>query len=68
MHSKIGEVNEEDDSSEDGLGCVCGYTHPDWYWLQCDVCNTWYKVAEECVGFDRNTADKLDKWSCEACD
>ena len=29
MHSKIGEVNEEDDSSEDGLGCVCGYTHPD---------------------------------------
>ena len=60
--------NEEDDP---WLGCVCGQTHPHpikVFWVQCEGCDAWYNVAEECVGFDADAAEGLDEWRCWACD
>eukprot|EP00804_Cyclotella_cryptica_P007386 CCRYP_002601-RA/>CCRYP_002601-RA protein AED:0.16 eAED:0.16 QI:1171/1/1/1/1/1/4/1309/1304 len=64
------EESEEDDDENPWLGCVCGKTHPHpikVFWLQCETCDAWYNVAEECVGFDANFADSLDEWSCWNC-
>jgi len=60
--------NGEDDP---WLGCVCGQTHPHpikVFWVQCEGCDAWYNVAEECVGFDADAAEDLDEWRCWACD
>ncbi len=62
---------EGDDDENPWLGCVCGKTHPSpikVFWVQCEICEAWYNVAEECVGFDGRTAKKMDKWCCWACD
>jgi hypothetical protein len=62
---------ESHDDENPWLGCVCGKTHPHptkVYWIQCESCDAWYNVAEECVGFDEHTAEKMDKWCCWACD
>ena len=62
---------EGDDDENPWLGCVCGKTHPSpirVFWVQCESCEAWYNVAEECVGFDERTAEKMDKWCCWACD
>ena len=62
---------EGDDDENPWLGCVCGKTHPrpiKVFWVQCEICEAWYNVAEECVGFDGRTAEKMDKWCCWACD
>lgn len=51
-------------------GCVCGSIHSkssQVFWLQCDSCGAWYDVAEKCVGFTMQEAEKLSKWSCMAC-
>ena len=73
-------VNSDDDNQQwkDGngeddpwLGCVCGQTHPHpikVFWIQCEGCDAWYNVAEECVGFDADAAEDLDEWRCWACD
>ena len=61
---------EGDDDENPWLGCVCGKTHPHpikVFWIQCESCDAWYNVAEECVGFDEHTAEKIDKWCCWAC-
>ena len=83
IKSSIPRDDGEDDSSEDEqwkggdgdedpwLGCVCGNTHPHpikVFWIQCEGCDAWYNVAEECVGFDANAAEQLDEWRCWACD
>jgi len=60
--------NGEDDP---WLGCVCGQTHPHpikVFWVQCEGCDAWYNVAEECVGFNADAAEDLDEWRCWACD
>ena len=50
-------------------GCVCGMIHKEsrLFWIQCDVCNSWYDVAERCVGFSEKQAQQLEKWMCWAC-
>ncbi|KAL7554506.1 hypothetical protein ACHAWF_017963 [Thalassiosira exigua] len=53
------------------LGCVCGKTHPhpiEVFWIQCEGCDAWYNVAQECVGFDEKAAEGLEEWFCWACD
>jgi len=70
-------VAGSDDNEYDGggdenpwLGCVCGKTHPHpikVFWVQCEGCDAWYNVAEECVGFDANKAEELDEWLCWSC-
>mmetsp|Transcript_28908 Transcript_28908/g.69674 ORF Transcript_28908/g.69674 Transcript_28908/m.69674 type:complete len:1209 (-) Transcript_28908:103-3729(-) len=68
-------AEEEDYESENGdenpwLGCVCGQTHPHpikVFWIQCEGCDAWYNVAEECVGFNEKAAEKLEDWCCWAC-
>lgn len=60
-----------DDDEDPWLGCVCGKTHPSpvkVFWIQCEGCNAWYNVAEECVGFDKDAAKNLDEWNCWVCD
>jgi hypothetical protein len=51
-------------------GCVCGQIHDPptkVFWIQCDVCESWYNVAKECVAFDIDEAKTLDKWVCWGC-
>ncbi|KAL7539465.1 hypothetical protein ACHAXR_010606 [Thalassiosira sp. AJA248-18] len=65
------EYEEEGGDENPWLGCVCGKTHPHpikVFWIQCEGCDAWYNVAQECVGFDARAADKLDEWCCWACD
>jgi hypothetical protein len=62
---------ESHDDENPWLGCVCGKTHPHpikVFWVQCESCDAWYNVAEECVGFDELAAENIDKWCCWACD
>ncbi len=71
-HSNVEEEEfvEEDYDENPWLGCVCGNTHPypiKVFWIQCELCESWYNVAEECVGFDEKTAGILDEWFCWAC-
>jgi len=78
--SAVDSDNDDDDNQQwkDGngeddpwLGCVCGQTHPHpikVFWVQCEGCDAWYNVAEECVGFDADAAEDLDEWRCWACD
>ena len=78
--SVVNSDNDNDDNQQwkDGngeddpwLGCVCGQTHPrpiKVFWVQCEGCDAWYNVAEECVGFDADAAEDLDEWRCWACD
>lgn len=59
-----------DDDENPWLGCVCGNSHPkpiQVFWIQCESCDAWYNVAEECVGFNEEAAGTIDKWSCPAC-
>jgi len=61
---------EEDSDENPWLGCVCGNTHPHpirVFWIQCESCESWHNVAEECVGFDEKKAEILDEWFCWAC-
>lgn len=64
------EFAEEESDENPWLGCVCGSTHPHpirVFWIQCESCESWYNVAEECVGFDEKKAEILDEWFCWAC-
>ena len=70
-----GSDTEEEAENESGdenpwLGCVCGKTHPHpikVFWIQCEGCDAWYNVAQECVGFGASEAEGLDEWCCWAC-
>lgn len=69
--SNAEEECESHDDENPWLGCVCGKTHPHpikVFWIQCESCDAWYNVAEECVGFDELTAENIDKWCCWACE
>lgn len=52
-------------------GCVCGVIHKAsqsrLFWIQCEFCHSWYDVAERCVGFSEEQAQKLGQWICWAC-
>lgn len=64
------EYKEEEGAENPWLGCVCGQTHPHpikVFWIQCEGCDAWYDVAQECVGFDADAAEKLEEWFCWAC-
>jgi hypothetical protein len=64
------ECGYDDDDDDPWLGCVCGKTHPPpikVFWIQCEGCNAWHNVAQECVGFDASAAEELDEWCCWAC-
>ena len=70
-------TNTDDDYSDDGnpwCGCVCGQTHPrkttkhpEIFWIQCDVCSTWYDCSSTCVGFTSSDAKAKLKWICWGC-
>jgi hypothetical protein len=56
------------------LGCVCGEIHSlkmcrgvKMFWIQCESCNAWYDVAEQCIGFTEKDAESK-VWKCEACE
>jgi hypothetical protein len=67
--------NEED--SDDGnawCGCVCGCTHqretkkhPEIFWIQCDICASWYDCSSTCVGFTKCHAETMSSWTCWGC-
>ena len=73
------ETKNSDSGSEDWeedenpwMGCVCGVVHDKSkkdcvFWIQCDSCQSWYDVSENCVGFDSEEAEKLPNWVCWAC-
>jgi len=72
--SDVSSGDERDDFDDDDenpwLGCVCGNSHPNpikVFWIQCELCDAWYNVAEECVGFNEEAASTIDKWCCWAC-
>ena len=77
------DCDKDDDSSKDWhddenawLGCVCGKVHKTesrgrqggvMFWIQCDVCRSWYDVSSKCVGFTQIEAEAVDHWNCWAC-
>ena len=64
------EKEEAEDDDNPWLGCVCGRTHPPpikVFWIQCGSCDAWHNVAEDCVCFSEEEADKLDEWFCWSC-
>jgi hypothetical protein len=64
------ECDAFDDDENPWLGCVCGKSHPKpikVFWIQCESCDAWYNVAEECVGFNEEAAGTIGKWCCWAC-
>ena len=68
--SSEAEYNADGDESP-WLGCVCGRTHPHpikVFWVQCNGCDAWHEVAEECVGFDEEAAQALEEWFCWSCE
>ena len=64
---------DESDWEDDGnawLGCVCGVIHSEKvavFWIQCDTCQSWYNVSEECAGLGVNDAEKVERWICWGC-
>ena len=56
--------------------CACGQKHTkkqgnssDIFWIQCDTCETWYRVAKGCVGMTYKEATELTgEWSCPTCE
>jgi hypothetical protein len=51
---------------------VCGAKHSPsrfkTFWIQCESCNSWYHVAENCIGFDDQQANCPNfVWNCAAC-
>jgi hypothetical protein len=68
-----GSKDDPNDDSNPWLGCVCGEIHSSemfndvkMFWIQCESCNAWYDVAEQCIGFTEAEAESKD-WKCEAC-
>jgi hypothetical protein len=69
--------SDNDDEADDGnawCGCVCGETHlrkskhhPQIFWIQCDVCKSWYDCSSFCVGFTENDAEIIATWTCWGC-
>ena len=67
----------EDEGSDDGnawCGCVCGHTHqkktakhPEIFWIQCDICATWYDCSSTCVGLTSSDAAAKSRWVCWGC-
>lgn len=60
---------EEDENA--WLGCVCGEIHSgsrnNIFWIQCEECESWYDVSNNCVGFTQVEAGSIDMWRCWAC-
>jgi hypothetical protein len=66
---KGGESDWEDDGNA-WLGCVCGVIHNEnvsVFWIQCDTCQSWYNVSEECAGLGAKDAEKVERWICWGC-
>jgi hypothetical protein len=64
----------ESDWEDDGnawLGCVCGVIHNEKvtvFWIQCDTCQSWYNVSEECAGLGAKDAEQVERWICWGCE
>jgi hypothetical protein len=68
--SQGSETIEWEDDTNAWLGCVCGVIHNEKvavFWIQCDTCQSWYNVSEECAGLDANDAEKVERWICWGC-
>lgn len=69
--SSAGEFEEEwEDDQNAWNGCVCGEIHKKTtkvFWIQCDDCDSWFDVAEKCVGFTEDEAEDIGRWICWAC-
>merc|ERR1712226_1511583 len=49
------------------MGCVCGEVHEDFdFWIQCELCQSWYSVNDDCIGFTEEEADS-ESWACDGC-
>lgn len=66
--------SKDDDDSNAWCGCVCGHTHqkktakhPEIFWIQCDICATWYDCSSTCVGFTSSDAASKSRWICWGC-
>jgi hypothetical protein len=62
--------SEWEDDGNAWLGCVCGVIHDEKvavFWIQCDTCQSWYNVSEECAGLGANDAEKVERWICWGC-
>jgi hypothetical protein len=62
--------SEWEDDGNAWLGCVCGVIHNETvavFWIQCDTCQSWYNVSEECAGLGANDAEKVERWICWGC-
>eukprot|EP00980_Cylindrotheca_fusiformis_P006715 scaffold1398_cov116-Cylindrotheca_fusiformis.AAC.32 len=66
----------DDDCTQDQNawnGCVCGKLHTKTdgsdgiFWIQCESCQSWYDVSQNCVGFDMEQAKQTENWTCWAC-
>jgi len=64
------DADDDDDDQNAWCHCVCGIKHSlrvPVFWIQCEVCMTWYNAAEECVGFSEAQAEDVKDWNCWGC-
>jgi hypothetical protein len=59
-----------DDYDQAWVGCACGIIHDQGvavFWLQCDICKSWYNVSPQCVMFTEEEAKSMPSWVCWGC-
>lgn len=68
--SSMGQDEDDNNDPNPCNGCICGQTHTkeggNVFWIQCDACNCWYNVSNECIGFNEGQAASIT-WNCLAC-
>lgn len=51
--------------------CVCSAKHNDQgdqvFWVQCDNCFAWYYASSRCLGFSKQEAKYVGRWTCREC-
>jgi hypothetical protein len=71
-----GNESDQDDNKDDGnawCGCVCGKLHrksgkhKEIFWIQCEVCSTWYDSSSHCLKFTQRQVESVN-WKCWGCD
>lgn len=70
--SELSRDNDTDDGNA-WCGCVCSKLHKksgkhkEIFWIQCEMCSTWYDCSSHCLGFTQRQAESL-RWTCWGCE
>lgn len=60
-----GELEDDEDSKDDGLYCICRTSDTSRFMIGCDNCNEWYHG--DCISITEEYAKKIKKFYCLIC-